>query len=72
MAAAWDVAFRIAAPTARLYSSSGRWALVKNAKGFILVPWRPVVERALGREVVGLVTGGGISWQIGRDRGVSL
>jgi hypothetical protein len=43
-----------------------------NAKRFILVPWRPVVERALGREVVGLVTDGGISSQIGRDRGVSL
>jgi type IV secretory pathway VirD2 relaxase len=48
--------------------ASGRYALVENAQEFTLVPWRPVIERSLGREVVGLVTDSGISWQIGRDR----
>ncbi len=52
--------------------ASGRYALVENAQEFTLVPWRPVIERSLGREVVGLVTDGGISWQIGRDRGLGI
>ena len=52
--------------------ASGRYALVENVQEFSLVPWRPVIERSLGREVVGLVTDGGISWQIGRDRGLGI
>jgi len=56
--------------TVRLASS--RYALVENAQEFTRVPWRPVIERGLGREVVGLITDGGISRQIGRDRGVAL
>jgi len=52
--------------------ASGRYALIENTKEFTLVPWRPVIERSLGREVVGLVTDGGISWQLGRDRGLGL
>lgn len=52
--------------------ASGRYALLENAKEFTLVPWRPVIERSLGREVVGLVTDGGISWQLGRDRGIGV
>lgn len=52
--------------------ASGRCALVENAQEFTLVPWRPVIERSLGREIVGLVTEGGISWQIGRDRGIGI
>ena len=80
LAATHAVPFRMPAPgdTIRgtyreaLQLASGRYALVENAQEFTLVPWRPVVERSLGREVVGLVTDGGISWQIGRDRGVNL
>ena len=80
MATARDVPFRMAAPgeTVRgTYSetvqlASGRYALVENAQEFTLVSWRPVIERSLGREVVGLVTDGGISWQIGRDHGLGL
>ena len=49
--------------------ASGRYALIENAKEFTLVPWRSVIEPSLGREVVGLVTDGGISWQLGRGRG---
>ncbi|MHB1302380.1 MAG: DUF3363 domain-containing protein [Acidiphilium sp.] len=52
--------------------ASGRYALIENAQEFTLVPWRPVIERSLGREVVGLVTDGGISWQLGRDCGLGL
>ncbi len=52
--------------------ASGRYALVENAQEFTLVPWRPVIERSVGREVVGLVAEGGISWQMGRDRGIGI
>jgi hypothetical protein len=34
-----------------------------------LVPWRPTLERAIGRQVSGIVRESGISWTIGRDRG---
>jgi len=40
---------------------------------FTLVPWRAILERYRGREVVGIVRGMGVSWQLGgqRDRGLS-
>ncbi|WP_287786338.1 DUF3363 domain-containing protein [Acidiphilium sp.] len=80
LAAARAVPFRMPAPgeTIRgtyreaIQLASGRYALVENAQEFTLVPWRPVIERSLGREVVGLVTDGGIAWQIGRDRGLGV
>ncbi len=80
LAATPAVPFRMPAPGETIRGTyreavqlaSGRYALVESAKDFTLVPWRPVIERSLGREVLGLVTDGGISWQIGRDRGVSL
>ncbi|EBU1820614.1 DUF3363 domain-containing protein, partial [Salmonella enterica subsp. enterica serovar Typhimurium] len=37
-----------------------------------LVPWRPVIDRQLGREVMGIVQSGSVSWQLGRQRGISL
>ena len=37
-----------------------------------LVPSRPVIDRQLGREVMGVVQGGSVSWQLGRQRGISL
>ena len=51
---------------------SGRCVLVESARGLTIVFWQPVVERSLGREVVGFVTDRGISWQVGRDRGMGL
>ncbi|WP_249296577.1 DUF3363 domain-containing protein [Acidiphilium multivorum] len=80
LAATRAVPFRMPAPGETLRGTyreavqlaSGRYALVENAQEFTLVPWRPVIERSLGREVVGLVTEGGISWQIGRDRGLGI
>jgi len=80
LAATRGVPFRMTAPGETIRGAyrdavqlaSGRYALVENAQEFTLVPWRPVIERSLGREVVGLVTDGGISWQIGRDRGLGV
>lgn len=50
--------------------NSGRFALIERARDFSLVPWRPVLERAKGQNVVGVVGGEGISWSIGVRRGL--
>ena len=50
--------------------SSGRFALIERAHAFSLVPWRPVLERARGQSVTGVVGGEGISWSIGIKRGL--
>jgi hypothetical protein len=36
-----------------------------------LVPWSPVIDRQLGQEVMGVVKGGSVSWQLGRGRGLA-
>ena len=50
--------------------NSGRFALIERARDFSLVPWRPVLERVKGQNVVGVVGGEGISWSIGVRRGL--
>lgn len=50
--------------------NSGRFALIERSHDFVLVPWRPVLERAKGQLVVGAVGGEGISWSIGIKRGL--
>jgi type IV secretory pathway VirD2 relaxase len=47
---------------------SGRFALIERARDFTLVPWRPALERQVGKSVSGLIRGDGISWSIGRGR----
>ncbi|MES2450711.1 MAG: relaxase/mobilization nuclease RlxS [Pseudomonadota bacterium] len=47
---------------------SGRFVLIERARDFTLVPWRPVLERQVGKSVSGLMRGDGISWSIGRGR----
>lgn len=51
--------------------TSGKFAVIATERQFTLVPWRPILDRHLGREVVGIVRGMGVSWQLGRDRGLS-
>ncbi|WP_342722650.1 relaxase/mobilization nuclease RlxS [Bradyrhizobium sp. B097] len=50
--------------------NSGRYALIEQSREFVLVPWRPVLERARGQVVSGSVGGDGISWSIGLKRGI--
>ena len=51
----------------------GKFALIQKSREFTLVPWRPVLERNMGKEVTGVIRGaGGISWTIGRSRGLSI
>ena len=52
----------------RLDLASGRFAVVEKSREFTLVPWRPVLERQIGKDVEGILRAGGISWTIGRGR----
>ncbi|WP_366942761.1 DUF3363 domain-containing protein [uncultured Paracoccus sp.] len=58
--------------TGTVQLSSGKFAIVEKSHEFTLVPWRPVIDRQLGREVMGVVRGGSVSWQLGRQRGLGL
>jgi len=45
---------------------------VERSREFTLVPWRPVIEKQLGRQVSALVRGDGVSWEFGRKRGLGI
>jgi type IV secretory pathway VirD2 relaxase len=49
--------------------ASGRFALIEKSREFTLVPWRPVLERHIGRAVTGIPHGDDFDWTIGRGRG---
>ena len=49
--------------------ASGKYALVEKSREFTLVPWRPVLERHIGKQVSGIMRGDGVSWTFGRQRG---
>jgi hypothetical protein len=36
------------------------------------VPWRAVIEKDIGREVIGIMRGTDVSWQLGRMRGLGI
>src|SRR3546814_16204975 len=48
--------------------ASGRYAMLDDGTGFSLVTWKSVIEQRLGRQIAATVSGGGVSWEIGRDR----
>ncbi|UUL82566.1 relaxase/mobilization nuclease RlxS [Sphingomonas qomolangmaensis] len=54
--------------TRRVALASGRYGLVERSREFTLVPWRPVLDRHLGKPVGGIMRADGISWQLGRSR----
>jgi type IV secretory pathway VirD2 relaxase len=58
--------------TGTIQLSSGKFAIVEKSHEFTLVPWRPVIDRQLGREVMGIVQGGSVSWQLGRRHDLGL
>ncbi|MEH3036037.1 MAG: DUF3363 domain-containing protein [Sphingomonas adhaesiva] len=58
--------------TGTVQLSSGKFAVVEKSHEFTLVPWRPVINRQLGREVSGVVQGGSVSWQLGRQRALGI
>jgi hypothetical protein len=57
----------------RVTLASGRFAMIDDGLGFQLVPWRPVLEQQLGRQVLGVMASNGtVDWSMGRRRGLSL
>jgi hypothetical protein len=68
--------FAEAAPGARVAGvycrsvdlASGRFTVIEKSREFTLVPWRPVLDRHVGKSVSGLARGDGIGWTIGRGR----
>jgi type IV secretory pathway VirD2 relaxase len=57
----------------RVTLSSGRFAMIDDGLGFQLVPWRPALDQQLGRQVGGvMLPGGGVDWNLGRQRGLGL
>jgi hypothetical protein len=52
--------------------ASGRYAMLDDGKGFSLVPWKPIIEQRLGQQLAATVHGGGVSWEIGRQRGPTV
>lgn len=57
----------------RVTLASGRFAMIDDGLGFQLVPWRPALEKNLGREVRGVMApGGNVEWDLGRKRGLGL
>ena len=52
--------------------ASGRYAMLDDGMGFSLVPWKPVIEQRLGKQLAATVRGGGVSWEIGRHRGPTI
>ena len=51
---------------------SGKYALIENAHEFTLVPWRPVMDERLGRQIGGVVRDSGISWDFERRRTLGI
>jgi len=51
---------------------SGKYALIENAHEFTLVPWRPVMDERLGRQISGVFRASGISWDFERKRGLGI
>jgi len=47
---------------------SGRFALIEKSREFTLVPWRPVLERQIGKPVAGVMRGESVSWTLARGR----
>jgi hypothetical protein len=57
----------------RVSLSSGRFAMIDDGLGFQLVPWRPALERHLGRHVGGTMSPRGtIDWSFGTRRSLSV
>ncbi|MFO1126277.1 MAG: DUF3363 domain-containing protein [Methylocystis sp.] len=51
---------------------SGKYAIIENAYEFTLVPWRPIIDERLGRQISGVVRDSGISWDFTRTRGIGI
>lgn len=46
--------------------------MLDDGMDFHLVPWKPVIEQRLGQQLSAVVWGASVSWQLGRQRGMSI
>ena len=51
---------------------SGKYAVIENSYEFTLVPWRPVMDERLGRQISGVVRDSSVSWDFGRKLGLGI
>lgn len=56
----------------QLQLSSGRYALLDGQKGFALVPWRPSMEKQLGKTVEGIMRGQSVTLTAARTLSLGL
>ncbi|MBU9833700.1 DUF3363 domain-containing protein [Rahnella sp. L72c] len=56
----------------RIMLASGRYAMFDDGVGFSLVPWKPVIEPWRGQQLAATIRRGGVSWEIGKQRGTSV
>lgn len=52
--------------------ASGRFAVIEKSREFTLVPWRPVLEWHIGKQVSGIVRERTTRWVVGRARGLGV
>ena len=52
--------------------ASGRFAMLDDGIGFSLMPWRPSMDRRLGRSMTAVVRGTSVNWGVVMERGLSL
>ena len=52
--------------------ASGRYAMLDDGMGFSLVPWRPVIEQRLEQQLAVTIRGSQITWEVGKQRGISV
>ncbi len=52
--------------------ASSKFAVIQKSREFALVPWRSVLDRHIGKQVSGIMRSDGISWTIGRQRGIEI
>jgi len=48
--------------------ASGRFAIVEKSREFTLAPWRPALDRQIGRPVSGVIRNEGVNWRFWRER----
>jgi len=52
--------------------ASRKYAVIEKSREFTLVPWWPVLERHIGKQVSGVMRKDGISWALDRQRGLGV
>lgn len=52
--------------------ASGRYAMLDDGLGFSLIPWKPVIEQRLGKQLTATVRGNWVSWEVGRQQGLHV